>query len=461
VDFIDSGLLMNLSLALTIGICGIITGLVIRFHIRFKDEDVAHGPSLVTMLGIGGTFLGIALGLWTFQPNDIQASIPTLIDGIRLSVWASFVGVLAAISLKIRGAFQRHAAATGGGEADTGSDVGTQLDALLQAIGGSGESTVVSQMKLARSDMNDRLAQINKSQEAFMERLAEMSSKTLVEALRGVIADFNAKITEQFGDNFKQLNDAVGKLLEWQRQYRDQMDILIATETESAGQLREAVEQHKAALGAVRGLFEVAQMFVPILEAAGAYKAELRANTERMSALVEMLVENVPLVTDQVNALVTALRASVLESQLHVDRLGKEISEGFRAATHAVQVGLTESLATANREITASIVEGNRLVVSSVADGAKEATARVVESNTAMAQSLTEANRVVSQSLTNISGTIKEQTEALQAGIEDSLTESLNTMAAQLASLSQRFADDYGPLTDKLRQVVALASSTS
>jgi len=42
----------------------------------------------------------------------------------------------------------------------------------------------------------------------------------LVEALRDVIHDFNNKITEQFGDNFKELNEAVGRLLIWQEDYK-------------------------------------------------------------------------------------------------------------------------------------------------------------------------------------------------------------------------------------------------
>ena len=39
----------------------------------------------------------------------------------------------------------------------------------------------------------------------FAEKVAENNSKALVEALEEVIRDFNTKISEQFGDNFKQL----------------------------------------------------------------------------------------------------------------------------------------------------------------------------------------------------------------------------------------------------------------
>ena len=42
--------------------------------------------------------------------------------------------------------------------------------------------------------------------------------------MKGVIREFNEKISEQFGDNFKQLNEAVGRLLEWQENYRTQIE---------------------------------------------------------------------------------------------------------------------------------------------------------------------------------------------------------------------------------------------
>ena len=43
--------------------------------------------------------------------------------------------------------------------------------------------------------------------------MADGNSKALISALQDVIRDFNVKISEQFGDNFKQLNVAVGRLL--------------------------------------------------------------------------------------------------------------------------------------------------------------------------------------------------------------------------------------------------------
>ena len=56
--------------------------------------------------------------------------------------------------------------------------------------------------------------------------MVENNQKAIIEALREVIKDFNTKITEQFGDNFKELNSAVSKLLSWQIQYKDELEII-------------------------------------------------------------------------------------------------------------------------------------------------------------------------------------------------------------------------------------------
>ena len=71
-----------------------------------------------------------------------------------------------------------------------------------------------------RSDTNDRLDALKAAQLQALQELSKMGSQALVEALRDVIKDFNAKITEQFGDNFKALNEGIGKLLIWQERYR-------------------------------------------------------------------------------------------------------------------------------------------------------------------------------------------------------------------------------------------------
>ena len=52
---------------------------------------------------------------------------------------------------------------------------------------------------------------------------------------------------------------------------------------------------------------------------------------------------------------------------------------------------------------------------------------------------------------------IEQGVLSLDEGLQVELTKSLETLGRQMASLSQRFVEDYSPLTDKLREIVQLA----
>ncbi|WP_337045271.1 MotA/TolQ/ExbB proton channel family protein [Emticicia sp. 17c] len=60
-------------------------------------NDLELIPSMFTTIGILGTFGGIAYGLWFFNPEDIEKSIPTLLQGLKTAFLASIVGIALSI----------------------------------------------------------------------------------------------------------------------------------------------------------------------------------------------------------------------------------------------------------------------------------------------------------------------------------------------------------------------------
>lgn len=133
--------------------------------------------------------------------------------------------------------------------------------------------------------------------------------------------------------------------------------------------------------------------------------------------MVQDIRREVPALRDDISSLITSVSESVSRHETDVTRLSNEIAERFKAAADAVQNELTAALSTVNREISDSV---GKLV-----------------------------------------GSTKEQTEALQTALEETLNESLRTLGQQLASLSGRFADDYGPITDRLREIVSIGKIAS
>ena len=58
-----------------------------------NSEFVNYVPTLLTTLGIFGTFLGIVLGLLDFNQSNIEASIPPLLEGLKTAFITSLAGI--------------------------------------------------------------------------------------------------------------------------------------------------------------------------------------------------------------------------------------------------------------------------------------------------------------------------------------------------------------------------------
>ena len=54
---------------------------------------------------------------------------------------------------------------------------------------------------------------------------------------------------------------------------------------------------------------------------------------------------------------------------------------------------------------------------------------------------------------------LKGHVENIEKALEDSLNKSLESLAQVMAKISDRFAKDYGPLADKLREIVELSNN--
>lgn len=68
-----------------------------RFAYRKKWIDQL--PSVISTLGVLGTFLGITKGLMSFDTKDLDKSIPLLLDGLKTAFFTSLLGMLGSLIL--------------------------------------------------------------------------------------------------------------------------------------------------------------------------------------------------------------------------------------------------------------------------------------------------------------------------------------------------------------------------
>lgn len=65
-----------------------------------KRRKIEMIPSVISTLGVLGTFIGIAVGLIDFDTNDLPSSIPLLLDGLKTAFFTSILGMAGSIILQ-------------------------------------------------------------------------------------------------------------------------------------------------------------------------------------------------------------------------------------------------------------------------------------------------------------------------------------------------------------------------
>jgi hypothetical protein len=374
----------------------------VYFHCRFSHKTVANGPTLLTTAGIFATFVGIAMGLAEFDASNIQASVPNLLAGLKTAFWASVAGVGGALTLKFRDhAIGVHASPEAVKTADevTAADLAAHLGNIHRALVGSEEGSLISQVKLSRQDTNDRLDTLKAAQTEALAKLSEMGSKALVEALRDVIRDFNQKISEQFGDNFKELNVAVSRLLTWQEQYRTHVEATVQKLDEIGRVTAKATADYAQVVEQSRAFAQTAAHMQTILAGLEAEKQQLVTVSGELGKLLQAAAGSLPAVERKFIELSTQLANSVSEHQRIV---GEALSQ-----------------------------------------------------NSATLRSTVES---VTEQLAELGIKTRDQVTVLEEALSHALQQSLNSLAQQLAALSEKFVEDYLPLTQRLHKLLQMAA---
>jgi hypothetical protein len=397
---------------LTQGAIVFISLIGVVLHFRWNRAATSLGPTLLTTLGIFFCFLGIALGLLDFNPGDVKGSVPQLLQGIRTSFWASVFGIFWALSIKVRVLFLGSPTLPANGKTTgaTIDDLADQLGRLNRSIAGTEDSTLLSQVKLLRTDSNDRIDRLNRSFDRFAEKMAEANSKALIQALSEVIRDFNTKLNEQFGENFKQLNAAVEKLVVWQVQYKNQLDDLIIQETATRKSMGEASLRYA-------DLVNKSTIFTQTAESLASLLVTTTAQSERLNAALRSLAE-----------LVTGAATGLPKIEAKIVEMTNQIAQGVRTnqdTLGAVLKTSAQSIQTHNQELT-----------------------------TLLKNTLEGANKDLNSHIRQATEDTKKQIVALDRALEEELTKSIETLGRQLTALSQKFVQDYTPLTLKLQQLV-------
>lgn len=312
----------------------VITVIAIGFHLRWTRRNTALGPTFLTTLGIFFCFIGIAWGLLNFDPGDVKYSIPRLLGGIRTSFWASVAGIFWALTIKARLAIWGDAklrVTSVNQQGATLNDVAEYLAKLNQALAGSEDSTLLGQIKLLRSDSNYRLDRLNATFEAYSEKIAEANSRALLQALQSVVHDFNAQVNDQFGENFKHLNAAVEKLVTWQAHYAQQLETLIAQETETRRSMNDAAVRFNELVRRSQEFTDIAQSLKRLLVGLNTEKEQLNFSLSTLGELINHAAQGLPTLEQNITAMTQQIEAGVRANQEAMTAIVKNVAQAIQS----------------------------------------------------------------------------------------------------------------------------------
>ncbi len=205
-------------------------GLFVWDFKTFGEPTHKDFKAIIMSTGVLGTFVGIFVGLMGFDTRALQDSVPLLLDGLKTAFYTSIMGMGLAIALSI---IQRARGIKSSQDAN--------IDYMIYQVGNLNYLKGIEEINknMANLPTKNDMIQINSTTNALLEsslkkidvslqeaikQLASGASKELIAALELVIRDFNHNLQDQFGDNFKELNVAVGRLLTWQEHYKDSIE---------------------------------------------------------------------------------------------------------------------------------------------------------------------------------------------------------------------------------------------
>lgn len=342
----------------------------ITSHYIKEGKNHRQFAGLMTGIGILGTFFGIVVGLQDFDPNKVGASIGPLLEGLKVSFATSVAGIFAAVTTEVvERALPSMRAKVGDPVADTLNQHMLDLSELIEGSKAANEN-VANNVAGMRTEMRDESAKVRKALEDALVELSKGATEEIIQALEGVIKDFNDNLTEQFGENFKQLNAACLKLVEWQGQYQEA--VVAATE---------AIRDAKTSMDSCREQFEAAvpqkERFFEIVENTGLSIKALAALNDRLDGLTAtqaVVIEKFSSALDDARVKTGNIEKEVKRTAATISQKQTELINGFQKIASLAEEGqkrLTETLsehARGHKKVSDNIEE----VIKKLSSGNKE-----------------------------------------------------------------------------------------
>lgn len=195
-----------------------VTTFIIGIILKKNNKVADYFPTLISSIGVIGTFVGIVMGLLHFNTENIGGSITELLDGLKTAFITSIAGMGLSFIFTV---YSRWV------DKDKISD--NETDNILHNIRKLLEETTtqINNFQQQVSAANNKTIQVF---ELFSEQIKKNNTEALVEVMENVTENFNKSMNELLNglvtQNFEQLNTSVQQLNTWQQENKQMITFL-------------------------------------------------------------------------------------------------------------------------------------------------------------------------------------------------------------------------------------------
>jgi ABC-type transporter Mla subunit MlaD len=258
----------------------------------------------------------------------------------------------------------------------------------------------------------------------FAKHQSQINMDALVKVMNKVIEDFNQQMQEQFGQNFKELNKAVEKLVDWQDNYYKQIEYMVNTIEGT----NEAVDNSKKIIE------DISKKYADTYQLTEDFKLAI----DTMNNENKLLMENIENFSKLAN--------DAKEAMPQIEKQLMELTKGFSST---VEKSLTD-IKSSSEQITKSSEKVNEEIEKTIKSSSEKVNNQLTDLYKNSFDTLKQLQNKMSDDLNKNINDIDNQ-------IGSVLQNSMNSLSSNLVTLSGKFVEDYAPLTEKLREIIRLA----
>ena len=478
---------------------GILVVYIVYFFLKEKQysKESTLG-NIASTIGVLGTFVGISIGLWNFDPNDIASSVPLLLSGMKIAFVTSIIGMTASIFMKY---------------ITLKKEDEENIDDIMELF-----NTMICESR----NVNRTLIENQHQTENMLNNISELWEKhqnKLTISLKNEILNLNNNTVskhEELIDEFKKLgecftflNSGVNNLITWQENYKE----TIETTTKELNSIIKTIKTTDNSIGSIAKnsslikenndnlneiLKEINKTQDVIIESNNSIVEISNKAKESIPAINEYFTNIYSETKETTNHLQTALYENLEDIKSHIEKITEEVllkttqslyennrQFKYEMSEHITQCkmliynlkdlipDINEHLLKTQKRFNKTLIEFNEEVHNSFKQNTFEINKQIevlkqttVGINDILDNTICESTKRLENITIATSNQIKTMAEEMEKvcirkieKIDNSLveefTDALSCLAGQLVTISEGFSEHYNRLLDELREAFA------